>query len=131
MKDRCDTCVFRTEITKKYRCDYLALTGHTRLAEPPEACTHYIRGDRLETPEQATKLLTKMEEKRQKRAKRRKYDWGKAEKLYRAGANDTEIALALGCCKPAVCQWRRRMKLPANTKAGGLHGKRAEGHRKE
>ena len=127
--ERCETCVFRMEGGKPYRCNYLTLTGHTRKAEEPEDCTHYIKGNRLETQEQTARFLQELAEKQQKKPdKRRKYDWGRAEKLYRAGANDGEIAKELGACATAVYQWRKRMKLPANTQAGGLHGKRAEGH---
>ena len=126
--ERCETCVFRAEKNCAFQCNYLALTGHTRLAVPPEDCTHYMQGDRLETQEQTARFLQELEEKQKKPDKRRKYDWGRAEKLYRAGANDAEIAKELGASATAVYQWRRRMKLSANTTAGGLHGKRAEGH---
>lgn len=126
-KERCESCVFRAEKNCAFQCNYLALTGHTRLAEPPEECSRYIQGDRLETQEQTARFLQELAVKQQKKPdKRRKYDWGRAEELYRAGANDGEIAKELGACATAVYQWRKRMKLPANTQAGGLHGKRAE-----
>lgn len=125
----CDACVFRTEAGKAYRCNFLALTGRTGKAQEPEGCTYYIKGARLETKAEAARFLMELEEKQQKKPdKRRKYDWGRAAELYRAGANDAEIAKELGACTTAVYQWRRREKLPANTTVGGLHGKRAEGH---
>lgn len=41
-------------------------------------------------------------------------------------SNDGEIAREIGAKPTAVFQWRKRRGLPANAKAGGLHGSRQE-----
>ena len=47
---------------------------------------------------------------------RSKFDWKKAEELYRHGASDMQIAKALGCCVSAVVHWRGKYELLPNTK---------------
>lgn len=87
------------------------------MAEPPEQCTYFRRGDRLETPEKAKQYLEKMRAKALKQ-QRPKYDWAKAEELYRAGMNDSEIAAAIGCSISGAATWRKRKGLKANAKPG-------------
>lgn len=43
-----------------------------------------------------------------------RYDWGKAEELYRAGKSDAAIAKVLGCSESTVWQWRAAFGLPTN-----------------
>lgn len=92
-----------------YSCDYMMLTGHSRISQikDPKA-----RGDFTRCPVY----------KRGKRARQRniepdarpaKYDWSLGRRLYKEGASDQEIADALGCEKKTVQQWRGRYHLPA------------------
>lgn len=116
-KEKCKQCVFRSRVFA-YRCNFAYLMGHTRKAEPPEKCTHFIAGERLETPEEAKALQEKLE-KKAARKERKKPDWSRGLELYRLGRNDGEIAGELSVSVGAVCGWRRRNGLPANAGARG------------
>ena len=127
---RCKECVFRGKPGKNM-CDYAWLVGHTRRAQPPEKCTYFIAGEKLETPEAAAEFLGKRkapgaEEVQRKPEKpgRKKVNWERAEELYRTGANDGEIAREIGVSPPTVCNWRRRNQLTANATSGGRHGEK-------
>lgn len=119
-KPKCDACVFRAEAHQGYRCNYVWLMGHTRRAEPPEACTYFRAGKRLESPEKAEQFINGR--KRQPKAKT-KYDWGRAEQLYREGRNDGEIARVIGCTPGGVLTWRKRKGFTVNARPGGDHRK--------
>lgn len=41
-KIRCATCFYSAPKRAPFLCDYVAITGHTRLDQPPEECTHYV-----------------------------------------------------------------------------------------
>lgn len=130
-KSKCSACVFRTGALRMYRCNYAWLTGRTRRGQPPEACTYFIAGERLDSPQEAAKFLARRKGSgaaaagKPKQSERPKYDWAKAETMYRGGANDGEIAREIGAKPATVFQWRKRRGLPANARAGGLHGNRA------
>ena len=49
---KCERCVFRAQASAGYRCDYCAITGHTRLAVPPEKCLHFQKGERIDRSEE-------------------------------------------------------------------------------
>jgi hypothetical protein len=44
------------------------------------------------------------------------FDWDRGRELYDQGANDREIARALGTTPPSVCRWRSQAGLPSNWK---------------
>ncbi|WP_298032164.1 helix-turn-helix domain-containing protein [uncultured Dysosmobacter sp.] len=122
-KVRCGSCIYGAGPLNIFRCNYAGLTGRTRKGQPPENCTYFRPGRRLETPEEAARW----QKARQKEAKRRRNspDWEKGGDLYRQGQNDGEIARALGCSRGAVLQWRRRNGLRANAgpvNREGWHG---------
>lgn len=100
-KDKCATCVYRTRPGLLYKCDYASMTGHTRLAVPPEKCRHY-------TPEG----------KAPERKTRTRPDWDAAMILWERGMNDAEIAAQMGCSRYTVQGWRYRNKLHANCGKG-------------
>lgn len=41
-KIRCGSCLYRASDLVPWRCDYVAIVGHTRLAQPPEKCKYYV-----------------------------------------------------------------------------------------
>ncbi|WP_409969595.1 hypothetical protein RFF05_06695 [Bengtsoniella intestinalis] len=42
--ERCNTCKFRAgESPLGHKCDYVLLTGSTRLAQPPSECDYYVK----------------------------------------------------------------------------------------
>ena len=114
---RCKECAFRGKPGKNM-CDYAWLVGHTRKAQPPEKCTYFIAGEKLETSEAAAEFLKKRAEPKavetQTKPGRKTVNWERAEELYRTGANDGEIAREIGVSPPTVCNWRRRNQLTAN-----------------
>lgn len=124
MGSKCDGCVFHAGAGAANRCDYAALTGWTRKAEPPERCTHRIEGKRLETREEANRLLDSQAKtpKKKEPAKAtkeiRRIDWELGRKLYDEKQSDAEIAEALGCTSSAVTGWRKRRGLPPNHTKG-------------
>ena len=124
MGSKCDSCVFRAGKGEPNHCDYAALTGRTRKAEPPERCTHRIEGKRLETREEANRLLDSQAKtpKKKEPAKATKeikrIDWELGRKLYDEKQSDAEIAEALGCTSSAVTGWRKRRGLPPNHTKG-------------
>lgn len=87
-----------------HRCDYASITGHTRMAVPPEKCISY-------EPEKGEmgELIRKT---------RAKPDWAAAMILYERGMNDAEIAAQMGCSRYTVQGWRYRNKLHANCGKG-------------
>ena len=121
MRPDCKKCVFRTEYYAAHLCDYASITGRTRKAEPPEQCTHFKEGTRIEKPEY--RMLEKLGEVIKKRAPgggaKPKHDWEMAETLYKKGYNDGEISRVMGLRPQAVQAWRKRNDLPANTVSGG------------
>lgn len=119
---RCGSCTYRANDNTS--CDYFFITGHTRMAQPPEKCTFYKRGERCETPKepQAPASL---------RANR-VYDLDRAKRMWKAGATDREIAKAIGCSRGHVTCWRRNNGLRVNRerarkKGGREHGKAVRG----
>lgn len=121
MTPDCGTCMFRTEGYALHKCDYAAITGKTRMAEPPENCTHYKKGPKIEAG--MYKVLQEAEDAGRKRAPgagaKPKHDWDLALRLYKKGYNDGEISRVMGLRPQAVQAWRKRKKLPANTVSGG------------
>lgn len=53
-------------------------------------------------------------------------DYERAEELYRRGANDSEIAQALGCSVSAVYKWRNKHELLPNSHGGRKAAKKGE-----
>ena len=51
-----------------------------------------------------------------KRGPEVRFDWTRAEDLYRHGASDSDIARALGCCVSTVWRWRYKYELFPNRK---------------
>lgn len=127
-KLRCHECMFRADPLKLWGCNYEGVTGHTRMAQPPEKCTYFRKGERLQDRHTGTEAL-RPDRVRRDNAKRLpppvepKYDWEKAQELYALGKNDGEIARVLECPPNSVRSWRRRNNLPANAKAGGKRGR--------
>ena len=120
-QSKCGKCVYRAEEHLSYRCNFAYLTGKTRLAEPPEKCTHFQEGPRLETPEDAGRYI-QARKRRPGGGAKVKYDWEKGRELYDQKKNDREISREMGVSVGAVKAWRKREGLPANVKAGGNHG---------
>lgn len=122
---KCDTCAFRAEEHRIFRCNYVYLTGHTRMAEPPEKCTYFRKGKRLESPKETERFLASGAKFAGTRTRRpgagakAKYDWSIAWTLYGQGKNDGEISRVMGVASNTVTSWRRREGLPANAAAGG------------
>lgn len=100
-KDKCRSCCYRTRPGLMYKCDYASMTGHTRLAVPPNKCKHY-------KPEGDVPV----------RKTRARPDWKAAMVFYEQGMNDAEIAGRLGCSHFTVQSWRHRNKLHANCGRG-------------
>lgn len=125
-KPKCDWCMFRARY-RTYRCNYAYLTGHTRQAEPPEQCTHFRAGKRIETPEEAKAMLDRQERKAVRKV-RPKTDWKKGLELYHQGLSDREIAKALNVAASTICGWRKRNGLPPNA---GPYGKPMKQSKKE
>jgi len=119
----CDRCVFRAEQNRPFRCNYAYLTGKTRKGQPPENCTYFQAGQRLETPEEAERFLSAERKpvcwkKPNCRRVAGGPDWEVGWDLYQQGWNDGEIARALGCGTGTVYQWRKRNGLSANAAPG-------------
>ena len=102
-EDKCRSCIFKAKRGTMHKCDYASLTGHTRMAVPPEKCVNYV-------PNNAPGAKT--------RAPRTKPDWEAAMALYKRGLNDVEIAEQIGCSKYTVYEWRKRTGLHANCGKG-------------
>lgn len=123
---KCHKCVFRAE-SCKHGCDFAYLMfPATRKGQPPEECTYFVKGKRLESQEEARRLFgtggTGSRPRKTKRSgagAKEKHDWKRARKLYDLGWNDGQIGRALGCSPHTVCTWRKREALPANTGVGG------------
>ena len=102
------------------RCDFVALTGRSRKAQPAEKCTFFVKGERLAPVrvtlpgEEAVYTALKPGEK---------HDWEPAMELYKKGMNDGEISKLTGIPKGTIHGWRRRHSLPANW---GRRGKGAK-----
>lgn len=92
-EDKCRSCIFKAKRGTMHKCDYASLTGHTRMAVPPEKCVNYV-------PNNAPGTKT--------RALRTKPDWEAAMALYKRGLNDVEIAEQKSAIV-TVCGKRRRM----------------------
>ncbi len=114
-KAKCKTCVFRAEAHKGYQCNYVWLMGHTRRAEPPEACTYFRAGKRLESPEKAGQLIR---DQRRQSGGKPKYDWERAEQLYREGRNDGEIARVIGSTAGRGFNMEKAKRLYSECEAG-------------
>ena len=119
-KAGCAECVFRTRpdvFRHVHTCDYSYLMDKPRkVGEPPEKCTSFIRGERVETPEQAQRLYGSG--KPAKRAfvpRGSNLDISLAEKLYAQGMSDQQIAEKTGVNGQVVWYWRKRTGRPANT----------------
>lgn len=117
-KPDCTKCVFRA-VNRMWLCNYETVTGHTRLAVPPERCKHFKEGE----PARQTgfELLEKLrraenQENRRKSGPKEKYDWSIAKKLHEQGKSDSEIAEVMGCYASVVRLWRKRSNLPINIK---------------
>ena len=105
---------------RTYRCNYASLMGHTRRAQPPEQCTYFREGKRMETPEEAKAMLDKQTRKAARKV-RDKTDWGRGLELYHQGLIDKEIAKELKVVSSTICGWRKRNGLSPNA---GPWGKR-------
>lgn len=118
---KCERCTFRAQAGAAYRCDYFAITGHTRLAAPPEKCRHFQTGARIErTQEKKAAFVEATPQTKVRRGgSKTKYDWGYGRALYDQGKNDVEISRELGCDTNTVHRWRRKLCLPANAGPGG------------
>lgn len=125
-KVKCERCVFRAQASAGYRCDYCAITGHTRLAVPPEKCLHFQKGERIDRSEEKAAplgveaLRTMGRQSRKSRGgSKPKYDWERGRQLYAQGKNDREIGKELGCDPHTVYLWRKKSGLAANAGARG------------
>lgn len=118
-RPRCEECRFRTCETSFYRCDYAAITGHTRKGQSPEECTYFLKGPRYRS---AAEYLREELEKETKRRERKptphKYDWDAVRKLYDAGLNDGQIHRVTDIPINTISSWRYREGLPALSKLG-------------
>ncbi|MBR3293599.1 MAG: hypothetical protein IKI69_04140 [Oscillospiraceae bacterium] len=113
-KDYCSRkgCMYHRELlhVRDNSCDYLMITGRSRIAQIPEkeqrrnwgACPCYTPKTRARRYGPGVQPYT--------------YDWALGTRLYRAGATDRELAKALGCSVANVKYWRGRSGLPANRK---------------
>lgn len=124
-KTRCSRCVFRADPLKIYKCNYEGITGHTRKGQPPEECTYFKEGARIDDPHKRTKAMTVVRRRRKPGGGKPKYNWDRALELYLEGKNDGEIGREIGCAAHTVNQWRHRVNLIANVKRGG-RGKEIE-----
>ena len=101
-------------------CDYATITGRTRKAQPPEECTYFVKGGRIEPAKYDPVLIAQRKNKNRKKAGvKPKHDWEYGKSLYERGFNDGEIARKMNITPQVVCQWRQRNDLPANTNSGG------------
>lgn len=102
-------------------CNYLDITGHTKLGKmTPEQREQYHRGEitcPLYEDGTRSKLPVSNEIIFPRRAGPRK-DRSVERKLYDAGMNDYEIARAIGVRSSAIWLWRRNEGLPANVGVG-------------
>lgn len=117
-KERCGECIYRAEPAKNWKCNYMTITGVSRKAQLPEACTYFKRGDRLDGRKAVAQALKARRDKPQK-PKPTKYDWAPARRLYNEGKNDSEISRFMQCPAQTVRSWRKREKLKANAEVGG------------
>ncbi len=67
---------------------------------------------------EAVLKLSELPKNKRPKATLSRYNWRKAEEMYKAGASDKEIALAIGCSKGRVHQWRVAYMLPTNNPKG-------------
>lgn len=114
---KCERCVFRAPTGADYRCDYCAISGHTRLAAPPEKCLHFQEGKRIERAREKPQTFAQAVPRPKVRrggGSTPKYDWGRGRALYDQGKNDVEISRELGCGQKTVYRWRRKLGLAAN-----------------
>ncbi len=120
---KCERCMFRAQAGAAYQCDYCAITGHTRLAAPPETCRHFQAGARIERNQEnkAAFVEATPRPKVRRGGSQPKYDWGYGRALYDQGKNDVEISRELGCAPDTVHRWRRKLGLPANAGPRGKH----------
>ena len=127
---RCATCAYRasdaTPAKEHPGCNYLLLTGHSRLKEVyrllkvdrmtdkvreamrPARCLNYRKGDKpIRTDDVQILLPGSM-------ASHRRFDRERAGELYKIGLNDREIADELGCAHETVRRWRQNEGLGHN-----------------
>lgn len=119
---KCERCMFRAPEGADYRCDYCAVTGHTRLAVPPEMCLHFREGKRIDRSQEKTEPFHETVPRTMARHGGRstpKYNWRWGKVLYDQGKNDVEISRELGCDPHTVYRWRRKLGLTANAGARG------------
>ena len=102
-------------------CNYLDITGHTKLGEmTTEQRKQYHRGEitcPCYDPGPRSKLPVSNEIVFPRRTGPRK-DRTIERKLYDAGMNDYEIARAIGVRSSAIWLWRRNEGLPPNARVG-------------
>ena len=121
-KAKCDRCVYQAQPGADYLCNYFGITGHTRLAVPPEKCRHFREGERIERPRRRTELPERPAVKQRNAGRSHpRYDWERGKDLYERGLTDGEIAKELGCDTNTVHRWRRKLGLPANAGPRGKH----------
>lgn len=113
---KCERCMFRAPAGADYRCDYCAITGHTRLAAPPEKCAYFREGKRIDRSQEKTAPFGDAVPRTivKRGGPRPKYDWGYGKRLYDQGKNDVEISREMGCDPNTVYRWRRKLGLRAN-----------------
>ena len=114
----CQNCMYQAGPYAGYVCDYVAITGRTRRAQPVgKGCTYKVV--------QGTKRDTDAARKNRQKPpapvtrKRRSLDTVQAMALYRQGCSDCEIARRVNICKTAIVGWRKRCGLPPNFTPGG------------
>lgn len=116
-KARCERCAFQAPAGADYRCDYCAITGHTRRAAPPEKCRDFLEGKRIDRSRVKMGPLGEGmhgETAKKSGGPKPRYDWERGKVLYDRGKNDVEISRELGCDPHTVYQWRRKLGLRAN-----------------
>lgn len=118
-------CVYRTETLG---CNYSVMNDKTRLAQvykmlgvtrlTPEAkelmrprnCPFFEKGKRRKLPRNAIKLDGSQPWKNNRRLS---FNEAAARAMYEQGANDRQIADAVGTSSRTICMWRQRRGLPS------------------
>lgn len=121
-KAKCPQCIFRAN-SIVYSCDYAFLMGRVRGAVPPEECTHFIKGPRVESKQQALCIALGKKPSKKKpspfESRKTKHDYKAVEQLYNQGLNDHQIGEKLNMGHGMVYFWRKATGRPPNTYVRG------------
>ena len=108
-------CRYRAPDGDRHNCDYIAITGRSRIGQhpvgqrSPHKCRLYDPGERECVPiDSGAALEGSLPNPKPKRHRAPARDWSIARKLHDAGAKRAEIARAMHCSLKVIDNWIKR-----------------------